>query len=174
MRPVPITTVPQKTIYFKIPYYGPYSYVMKRKISQLFTKFYPQIKLRILLENTNTISKLFRFKDRLPTNLSSGIVYKYSCGECSASYVGKTQRHLITRISEHKGMSVRTGMHLTNPSFSNIREHAFHNNHRILDKNFNVIAKSAWNEELLILESLLIHQHKPSLNEYSTSTLEFL
>ena len=163
----PITSVSPKLFYLKIPYYSSYSYKMKRNLVQLFKKYYPQIHLRVILTNTNTIGSMFKFKDQLHANLCSEIVYKYSCGDCDATYVGKSQRHLKTRISEHKGVSVRTGQHLTKPAFSNIRNHAWEKDHRILEDNFKVICKTSSNTDLLILENLTIHQHKPSLNDYT-------
>ena len=138
---------------------------------QLFKKFYPQIRLRVILVNNNTIGNLFKFKDRLPTMLCSGIVYKYSCGGCDATYVGKSQRHLKTRISEHRGVSVRTGKPITRPAFSNIRDHAWDTDHRIIEDNFKIITKSTYNSDLSILEALAIHEHRPSLNEYSAGML---
>ena len=138
---------------------------------QLFKKFYPQIRLRVILVNNNTIGNLFKFKDRLPTMLCSGIVYKYSCGECNATYVGKSQRHLKTRVSEHRGVSVRTGKPITRPAFSNIRDHAWETDHRIIEDNFKIITKSTYNSDLPILEALAIHEHRPTLNEYSSGML---
>ena len=119
----------------------------------------------------NTITKFFKFKDRLPTALCSGIVYKYSCGDCGATYVGKSQRHLKTRISEHKGVSVRTDKPIARPSYSKIRDHAWQHNHRILNENFKIIEKSSNNSDLFILEALSILKHQPTLNEYNPGLL---
>ena len=171
----PISLASPKIMYLKLPFYGTYSYVMKRKLSQLFRKYYPEISLRVIMTNTNTIGKLFQFKDRLPDILCSRIVYKYSCGDCGATYVGKSQRHLHTRIAEHKGLSIRTGQPLAKPSFSNIRNHAWQCNHRIVKDNFKIITRSENNQDLHILESLAINQHKPNLNDYNNpGTLMFL
>ena len=138
---------------------------MKRKLSQLFKKYYPQVNLRVILTNNNTIERMFTFKDRLPTVLCSRIVYEYCCGDCGSTYVGKSQRHLHTRIAEHKGLSIRTGQPLTRPSFSNIRNHAWNSNHRILSENFRIITRGS-SQDLLILENLAINQIKPTLNDY--------
>ena len=103
--------------------------------------------------------------------LCSGIVYKYSCGDCDATYVGKSQRHLKTRISEHRGVSVRTGQQLSKPSFSSIRDHAWHAGHRIIEDNFKIVTRSMYNSDLYILEALAIHEHRPTLNEYFSGPL---
>ena len=171
----PILSASRKIVYLRLPFYGTYSYVMKRKLSQLFKKYYPQINLRVVMVNNNTIGKLFKFKDPLPAMLCSHMIYKYSCGDCGATYVGKSQRHLHTRIAEHKGVSPRTGQQLSQPSFSNIRNHAWDSDHNILKDNFKVVARGTNNQDLLILESLAIHSLKPNLNDYTnTNTLFFL
>ena len=52
----------------------------------------------------NRLSSHFRFKDVIPKELQSHIVYKFSCGNC------KTERHLNVRSSEQLGISHSTEM----------------------------------------------------------------
>ena len=47
------------------------------------------------------ISSLFSMKDRVPFDLRSYVVYNFVCGSCKADYIGRTKRHLSTRIKEH-------------------------------------------------------------------------
>ena len=56
-------------MYLNLPFYGTYSYAMKRKLTQLFRKYYPQINFRIVMTNNNILSTfifiyLFFFADR--------------------------------------------------------------------------------------------------------------
>ena len=39
----------------------------------------------------------------------SGIVYKFQCGGCNATYYGKTKRDFKVRMCEHLGISALTG-----------------------------------------------------------------
>ena len=41
--------------------------------------------------------------------LLSGLVDKYKCGGCNATYYDKTKRHFKVRICEHLGVSHLTG-----------------------------------------------------------------
>lgn len=41
-------------------------------------------------------------KDRLNNSNHLNVVYKLSCNDCNASYVGQTGRQLLTRIKEHR------------------------------------------------------------------------
>ena len=48
---------------------------------------------------------MFRFKDRVPYDLMSGVVYEYTCGKCNCSYYGETKRHSKVRSDAHIGTS---------------------------------------------------------------------
>ena len=39
-------------------------------------------------------ANMFRFKDRVPYVLVSGVVYEYTCGSCNSSYYCDKERHL--------------------------------------------------------------------------------
>jgi len=50
----------------------------------------------------NKLSGLIRVhKDTLPNSSKKNVVYKITCKDCDASYVGQTGRKLNTRITEH-------------------------------------------------------------------------
>ena len=49
---------------------------------------------------------MFRFKDCVPYNLVSGVLYEYMSSRCNSSYYGETERHLNVRSGEHKGISL--------------------------------------------------------------------
>ena len=98
----------------------------------------------------------------------SNIIYKYSCSQCQSTYIGETQRHLISRICEHKGISPRTSMPFSNSPFSNIREHALSFDHPIKVDNFSVLARCP-SHDLRLLESIFIHKFSPNLNNQASS-----
>ena len=50
----------------------------------------------------NTLKSFIkREKDKLELLSNQNMVYKISCDDCEASYVGQTKRKLSTRIREH-------------------------------------------------------------------------
>ena len=49
------------------------------------------------------IKFFFNFTYLIPKLKRSSVVYKISCLDCSSFYIGKTKRHLNTRIQEHMG-----------------------------------------------------------------------
>ena len=57
--------------------------------------------------------------------MRSSLVYKFCCTRCSSvSYIGSTKRCLYSRVDQHAGRSFRTGLPLTNPDQSAVRNHS--------------------------------------------------
>ena len=170
MHPRPIVhTVERKKLYLSFPYFGKHSEKLKDEIVLLIEKFYPQIDLKVVMPNKNSIGSLFRFKDRLPLNMLSSVVYKYSCARCaSGTYVGSTTRALHMRIAEHRGRSFRTGKLIQSPK-SSIREHSLKCSKFISENDFVVLGQEKQEVYLRMLESLFILKHRPLLNEMQSA-----
>jgi hypothetical protein len=166
---VMVSNVKLKDIYVKFPYLGFQSNVMKRELGNFLSKFYPQIKINFIFNNSNTIGNLFKFKDILPSYLVSNVVYKFTCGTCSATYIGETSKQFKVRICQHRGVSFRTGNVLSDPENSKIFLHAVQQNHPISNDNFKILSKCSNEYDLKILESVYIHNHNPNLNEQDGS-----
>ena len=54
-----------------------------------------------LVFNSFKIKNYFAYKDPIPNDLKSFLVYKFTCARCSSSYIGETRRHFKNRIEEH-------------------------------------------------------------------------
>ena len=159
---------PKKSMYFSLPYYGHKSVLLSIELHKLITSYFTEIEPRATLVNNFKMSHIFPFKDVLPNELRSSIVYKYSCvhGMCTSAYVGSTVRTLHMRVSEHLGVSNRTGNPLINPPQSSIRTHAMQcPTSNISPHNFKILASANSSCHLRILESLYIYKLKPDLNE---------
>ena len=140
----------------------------KQKLLHIVAQFYPQINLKIIFVNNLTISSMFPFKDPIPDDLKSNVVYKFKCGICNSTYIGETTRHFKTRVAEHMGISPRTGKPVKNPK-SNVYKHFQDSGHPIHKADFSIIGNiKSWDTKLL--ESILIHVQKPNLNGMATST----
>ena len=139
----------------------------RKSINNLIVKFYPQVSLSLVFCNNNTISNMFPFKDAIPKELRSNIVYKYTCGICNSTYIGETTRHFRTRTSEHMGISPRTGKPLKNPQ-SNVFKHHKDLGHDISMSDFSIIG-SARAFDTKFLESIQIRIKKPPLNGQTAS-----
>ena len=103
------STAPKKDLLIILPFLGTMSSNFKRKLQTSIRNSLPQCNIKVILKSTNHLSSLFRFKDVIPKELRSHLVYKFSCSSCNATYYGKTERHLNVRSGEHAGLSPLTG-----------------------------------------------------------------
>ena len=88
-------TVPKSPIYLKLPFMNSETNnSLKTEFSDLIDKYYPQIDLRIMFMNNNSVGRFFNYKDRIPDFMNGNIVYKYSCSQCSETNVGESSRHM--------------------------------------------------------------------------------
>ena len=116
-----------------------------------------------MFKSQNKLAKAFRFKNHIPKELTSGLIYKFQCGFCSESYYGESVRHLNVRIGEDIGISPFTEKKVK-PKCSAVSDHLLLCNHSPSFENFIVLTKENKTLLLELKESLLIMREKPSLN----------
>ena len=104
------------------------------------------------------ISNYFTFKDKIPSFLSSGIVYKFQYGSFNATYYGKTKRHFKVRMCEHLGISALTGKRIKGDDDSGMKEHLLFCNHTHDFEDFSILATINNDFKSTLIESLLINR----------------
>ena len=100
IKPSQVTTVAKKILILSLPYLGDISLQTRTKLSKSFKGILNCCKLQIVCKSQRKLANVFRFKDRLPFDLVSGVVYKYKCGRCNSSSYGETDRHLKVTSGE--------------------------------------------------------------------------
>ena len=141
-------------LYFKLPYIGSLSHHIKNKLSKLCKEFCKENVNIKLVFTSFKIKNYFSYKDPIPNDLKSFLVYKFTCASCSFSYIGETCNHFITRIEEHiKKSHIFKHLHSTATCFDSYNSLSF----KITDK-----ANSKFN--LKIKEAIHINWRKPNLN----------
>ena len=136
-----------------LDYYGNVSTNFGKKFLKLCKSF--GIECNIVFK-TRKLSSFFSLKTLVPLELRSMAVYSFSCPDAQDKplYIGKTTRHLISRIKEHKARRD-----------SSIFDHLSScNSHANFFKNFKILATTRSDFDLKISESLLIKKHRPHLN----------
>ena len=93
---------------------------------------------------------LTRVKDRLTTDMQSGVVYQVPCS-CGKVYIGETVRRLGTRLAEHKDACRKC-----NTEKSAIAEHAWSEHHPICWGQTRVIDRAGRQDQLRLKEALHI------------------
>ena len=103
-----VTRVEKKTLILSLPYQGDISLQTRTKLRKSFKGILNCCKLQIVFKRQRKLANVFQFKDRLPFDLVSGVVYKYTCERCNSSYYGETDGHLKVRSGEDFGISSLT------------------------------------------------------------------
>ena len=157
-------------IYISLPYLGDVSAKIRGNITSCLSR----IKCGSLkLVYTDTFSRLgdwFNFKDRQPSHMVSGAVYKLSCS-CGLIYVGESGKCIFSRFKEHcktNGKNLTTfGKHLKSSPTCHVD----------FDTSVKILAKSHHISTRKTIESLFIQEHKDDpniLNEMYSSKKLFL
>ena len=91
----------RKKIWLDLPYNGKLG---KKLVTSLIKKLkrYFKVNVKIVVKyRTNKLSMFCPTKDRISWNQKANVMYIIQCPGCHSDYVGKTDRNLITRLSEH-------------------------------------------------------------------------
>ena len=143
--------------YLKLPYIGNLSHHIKNKLSKLCKEFCKENFNIKLVFNSFKIKSYFLYKDPIPDDLKSFLVYKFTCASCTSSCIGETCRHFKTRNEEHISKDNKSHifkhLHSTTACFDSYNSLTF----KIIDK-----ANSKF--DLKIKETVHINWTKPNLN----------
>ena len=110
-------------MFLSLTYLEEISLQSRTKLRKSFKGLLNSCKLQISFKSQRKLSNVFRFLDRLPFDLVSEVVYKYTCGECNSTYYGETDRHLKVRFGEHIEISPLTFKKTKPSKESAIRDH---------------------------------------------------
>ena len=128
------------------------SKALARTLTSLASSAGKEVKIAFRTVKTGSI---FSSKSRTTLLYRSSVVYSFNCQiESDTSYIGRTTRHLTTRIGEHRSNPSAIRTHLNN--CQSCTEN--------LDDNFKIIDYARDNFELSIKEALHIRHLAPSLN----------
>ena len=165
-------TVEKRSQVVVLPYLGKLSLEIRNRLQRYVNKHISNVKLLVIFRSNRRLKTLFRFKDTLPQQLQSFIVYRYTCGVCNDSYIGKADRHSHIQWCEHlKIQPFRGGQSKNKQKPTAVEIHTTTTKHDASVENFEVIGRdrSRNNYHLKIRESLLIKKFSPKLNEANSS-----
>jgi hypothetical protein len=141
--------------YFKLPYVGFASKLTHDKLHRLINTYCKGISVKLVFTSLK-VGSFFCTKDNFPKGLRSGVIYKFNCAGCNASYIGETSRHFNTRIEDHLG-----------------KDRASHVWKHLKDSKckqsctadcFSVLDYAATDFQRKLKEAMHIQWHKPNLN----------
>ena len=127
-------------ILFNLPYLGKLPLQIRTRINRVMKNKLPYCNIQFVFQTKCKISNSFTFKDKIPSFLRSGIVSKFQCGGCNATYYSKTKRHFKVRMNEHLGISALTGKRVNSNDEFAIKEHLLFYNHAPDFEDFSILA----------------------------------
>ena len=164
-----VDTVPKEEYSISLPYLGPLSNKTFKRIKNVFQKVLPSAKINIVFKTQCRLSQFFKFKDAIPSDLVSHVVYHYKCPSCNAGYIGETSVHSKVRWCQHLGISCFTGSPVVTSSDSAILDHLKKRRCNSDLNNFRVLTKESDSNKRLIKESILIKFYDYDLNKQVNS-----
>ena len=162
-------TVEKKELFITLPYFGNLSLTIRTRLQNSINRNLPFCKIKVIFKSRTRLSNFFRFKDKVPFNLRSNLVYKFSCGRCNATFYDVTCQNLNIRVGEHSGVSPLTGKESKAKTTTAIKDHMLFCDHIVSFEDFKILANSNSEFHLEIKGSLLISRDKPELNRNEKS-----
>ena len=163
-----VSTVPKEQLIITLPYLGKLSLQIRTRINRIMKNKLPYCNVQFVFQTNCKISN-DKIKDKIPSVLRSGIVYKFQCGSCNATYYDKTKRHFKVRMCEHLGISALAGKRIKGDDDSAVKEHLLCCNHTPAFEDFSILATNNDDFKVTLMESLLINRDHPLLNENKQS-----
>jgi hypothetical protein len=167
IKKIVVLTASKKKLILSLDYLGKHSLELKKRLERIINEQIPFCKINVVFSSKNKLRNFFSFKDKVPMNLKSLVLYKFTCSDCNITYIGKTCRHFQVRFSEHLGISKTTNLPLkyNKKSSTAVRDHIhFCEHHNTVDC-FKIIGSAKNDYHLKIKESLNIHRENPQLNK---------
>ena len=149
-----VPTLEKECLLLVLPYLWVVSLQTRTKLQQALKGLLNCYKLEIAFKCQTKLSNSSRFKDPIPKDLISGIVYRFTCGLCNESYYGGNIRQLDIRSAEYIGMSPLSGKKLKPISNSAARDHLLHCNYLPSFEKFRILVRDNKTFLLEIKENL--------------------
>ena len=136
-----VTTVPKLELRIVLQYLVNISSITKKRLNRCIGKRLKFCKLKIIFQTGKRLKNYFRFKDCVPETLQSNFAYIFKCGSCTASYYGRTYRHMKVWVSECQGVSRRTGKQVKSTPSTSVRDNMLNCDHTVPWEDFSLRIK---------------------------------
>ena len=169
-----VDTVPRRDYNIVLPYLGPLSNKIQKRIKNVFQKIIPTGTIKVVFKTQRRLAHFFKFKDAIPSDLSSHIIYQFKCPGCNAGYIGETRVYHKVRNCQHLGISEWTNRPTKGGVPTTITKHILEKKCVCSLDDFKIIGRETDYRLRLIKESLFIKYFDFELNQQLTSTELFL
>ena len=140
-----------------MPFRGDHSLHVEKELQSFFHRYLSHNLSLNVVHTCLKIDDMFKHKEHEPKLLRSNVVYKLTCS-CDSNYIGQTRRNLRARLDDHNPAA-------NSNQQSDVAKHLLENPKHFINLNEPDTLRSAYNfKELLIKDTLLIHQLQPDIN----------
>ena len=94
-------STPKEQIFIDISFYGKPTKTLGKQLTALAKYENPQINILPIPRPLPSISDSLPFKDQIPKELQSKIIYMINCSNCASSYIGKIIRRTTKGFKEY-------------------------------------------------------------------------
>ena len=138
----PVHLAPKKEFLIILPYLGVNSLKLRTKLVNIFKHNIPYASIKVIFRSSCHLGSFFKFKDSVPLDLLTSVVYYFKCSACNSTYIGKTPRHYMVRTCEHLSISCFTGKPVDRKSQvqSSVEKHIAETSHINDDSSFSILA----------------------------------
>ena len=102
----------KKQLLIVLQFLGGQSFLVRKWLQSCIKNHLPYGSLKISFQSKNRLSSLFRYI--ISKEMSSHLVYKYTCSCCNTTYYGESERNFFVRAFKHLGMTHLTGKRVKN------------------------------------------------------------
>ena len=174
VKKVLVDTVPKRNYNIVLPYLGPLSDKIQKRIKNVFKMHIPTGKINLIWKTKRRISHFLKFKDVVDSDYDSHLIYHFTCPTCMAGYIGETRTYFIVRSSQHLGISEFTGKPTIAGVPTSVTKHIKEGKCKCNLKSFRIIDRETDYHRRLIKESMYIRKYNPVLNDQQTSIKLYL
>ena len=103
-RKAAVMTEPKKDLMIVLSYFGKRFRQIDTRINRVMINELGHCNFWIVSRTKFNLISFIIFKNKIPVVLRCGIVYKFNCNVCSATYYSKTKRPFKSRICEELGV----------------------------------------------------------------------
>ena len=156
--------VQRRELVVALPFLGPLSLVIRRRLLRLVHKFYPTVDMKVVFRRGFRIANLFNYKDKFPLACKSMVVYYICCKHCgpSQAYIGKT----VATVYEHFHASGSGHLHPNNVD-SALLQHLNESGDPECAFSFEdvkILEAGRYDQEIRFIESILLKYDRQNLN----------
>ena len=139
-----------------LPYAGKQGELITKDINKTVSKIFNKKVTANVSFKSKKLSSFFSVKDKTKIKHKHNLVYKVTCPDCPATYIGEAGRRLQERVDDHGGRDKN----------SHVLKHSLERGHNTVKiENFSILGNNFYTEtQRKVSEAFFIKSQMPTIN----------